>query len=144
MLSFPALFVHFVFGSECTCFCTDFSKLMRYYSSKMEGVKPTSSSQPTEEGASGDVAIATEVQQTNRLLEIESMDWARQLKQAVSVTPLLFAPIPPFYLNISLCDGSITFLSYRVSKMTASLSGRLAAFCEILRCVQGEQFPEKS
>ena len=64
---------------------------MRYYSAKMEEAKPSSSSQPTEEGASDDVVVATEVQRTNRLLEIESMDWARQLKQAVSLAFLLLA-----------------------------------------------------
>ena len=61
----------------------------------MEEAKPSSSSQSAGEGVRDDVVVATEVQRTNRLLEIESMDWARQLKQAVS---LVFLPLAsPFF-----------------------------------------------
>ena len=53
--------------------------------------KPSQPPQPHEAGTSEDVALATEVQQTNRLLEIENMDWTRQLKQAVRVFFLLIS-----------------------------------------------------
>ena len=61
-----------------------------YYSKRMEEKKPPQASQPPEAGTSEDVALATEVQRTNRLLEIENLDWTRQLKQAVSVVFLSF------------------------------------------------------
>ena len=58
---------------------------MHYYSSKTEEAKPSQSSQPTEGATAGDTTVTTEVQCINRILEIENMDWSRQLKQAVGV-----------------------------------------------------------
>ena len=48
----------------------------------MEKDKPSASSQSTAE----DVAVTSEVQRINQILEIENMDWSRQLKQAVSAS----------------------------------------------------------
>ena len=64
--------------------------MWHYFSKKMEEKKPPQVSQPPKEGTSEDVALATEVQRINRLLEIENLDWTRQLKQAVSVDFLSF------------------------------------------------------
>ena len=55
----------------------------------MEEAKPSQSSQPTEGGTIGDTTVTTEVQRINRILEIENMDWSRQLKQAVGVNFLI-------------------------------------------------------
>ena len=51
----------------------------------MEEAKPSQSSQPTEGGTAGDTTMTMEVQRINRILEIENMDWSRQLKQVVGV-----------------------------------------------------------
>ena len=58
---------------------------MRYYLNKMAEDKPAQPSRPVKGEASEDVTVTTEVQQINRILEIENMDWARQLTQAVGV-----------------------------------------------------------
>ena len=61
---------------------------MRYYFKKMAEAGPSSTStKPTEEETRADTdVIASEVQRVNRILEIENLDWERQLKQAVSVS----------------------------------------------------------
>ena len=73
---------------------------MRHYSDKK--MEPSTSSQPSGGGTGDDVA--TEVQRTNRLLEIENMDWQRQLKQAVSVPLFYFDGLPFLSLNSPFPD----------------------------------------
>ena len=56
----------------------------------MEGAGPSRPSPPGPAGT-GDPSVTSEVQRINRILEIENMDWARQLKQAVSSFPFSYA-----------------------------------------------------
>ena len=59
---------------------------------------PPQSSQPLEGKAREDSAVTSEVQRINRILEIENMDWTRQLKQAVSVYFTPFNPVIPCFV----------------------------------------------
>ena len=64
---------------------------MCHYFKKMAEAGPSSTStNHTEEETRADAdVIASEVQRVNRILEIENLDWERQLKQAVSVFLLI-------------------------------------------------------
>ena len=114
---------------------------MRYCSDKK--MEPSTSSQPSGGGTSDDVAVATEVQRTNRLLEIENMDWQWQLKQAVSAF-LSSDPPLPFFFKFCHCLTIWLLLSYRASKTAASQCGKPAASSEISKSVRDGLYHEKN
>ena len=78
---------------------------------------------------SQDVTVTSEVQRINRILEIENMYWARQLKQAVN--PFYFyGRFPWFIFDLPLLPLSInTSLLYTgfSGQQSLSLAGKLRA-----------------
>ena len=89
-----------------------------------------------------------EVHCVNKLLAIEDLDWARQLKQAVSFVSLTTTPPPFFQSGVYRFDKlsllRLLFPCLRVLKIEASRSGRPAAFNSVMCGAPVISSPEKS
>ena len=79
-----------------------------------------------------------EVFHVNRLLQIEDLDWTRQLKQAVSNFPNIIVTPVPF---CKLCLTHDNSLSFRVLRILVSPFGKLHVSLAITNCLLEKRFP---